>query len=128
MSIENAERRQIENEMIFRRTNEKISDGLEALDEMHVEDGNFHLVSDEDMALQFKCECSDEDCDARIPLAQSEYQKIHIDRDSFIVIPHHQVDSIETVLSKTASYNIVKKNHSVPEPSGALNVTTVDNS
>ncbi len=66
MNISVAERRQIENEMIFRRMNEKVGDDLGALDAMHIEDGNPQLIRDEDTLLMFKCECSDEECNERI--------------------------------------------------------------
>jgi hypothetical protein len=128
MSITNAERRQIENEMIFRRINEKVGDDLGALDAMHIEDGNIHLLTDEDLMLRFKCECSDENCDLRIPMPLSEYQEIHTNRDTFVVMPNHQVDPIETVLKESASYNVVKKNNSTPEPSDDLNKTIINNS
>lgn len=128
MSITNAERRQIENEMIFRRINEKVGDDLGALDAMHIEDGNIHLIRDEDLMLRFKCECSDENCAVRIPMLLSEYQKIHTDRDTFIVMPNHQVDPIETVMKESLLYNVVKKNNSTPEPSDVLNDTPVNNS
>jgi hypothetical protein len=128
MPISVAERRQIENEMIFRRSNEKVGDDLDALDEMHLEDGNAHLVRDADMRLLFQCECSDENCSVRIPMELSEYQSIHADRDTFIVLPDHQVDPTEKVLRKTAKYNVVKKNNSTPEPDDILKDTSVDNS
>lgn len=128
MSISHAERRQIENEMIFRRTNEKAGDDLVALDAMHIEDGNIDLIQDEDLVLQFRCECSDENCTTRIPMRLSKYQEIHTDRDTFIVLPDHQVDPIEKVRSKTPDYNVVVKNNSTPEPSGTLNDTAIDNS
>lgn len=128
MSITNAERRQIENEMIFRRINEKVGDDLGALDAMHIEDGNVQLIRNEDLMLRFKCECSDENCIVRIPMMLSEYQAIHTDRDTFVVLPNHQVDPIEKVLKETSAYNVVKKNNSTPEPSNALNETIIDNS
>ncbi len=128
MSITKAEQRQIENEMIFRRINEKVGSGLDALDDMHREDGNDHLVRDEDLLLRFKCECSDENCEVRIPLQLSEYQRIHIDRDTFIVKTDHQVDPIEKVVSSEDGYNVVKKNNSTPEPNDTLKNTTIDNS
>lgn len=128
MNISKAEQRQIENEMIFRRINEKVGDDLDALDEMHREDGNTHLVRNEDLLLRFKCECSDENCEARISINLSEYQKIHIDRDTFIVKTNHQVDPIEKVISKEDGYNIVKKNNSTPEPNNMLKNTGIDNS
>jgi hypothetical protein len=128
MSITNAERRQIENEMIFRRINEKVGDDLGALDAMHIEDGNIQLIRDEDLMLRFKCECSDENCIVRIPMMLGEYQAIHTNRDTFVVIPNHQVDPIEKVLKETSVYNVVKKNNSTPEPSDTLNETIIDNS
>lgn len=128
MSISYAERRQIENEMIFRRTNEKVGDDLVALDAMHIEDGNVHLIQDEDLVLQFKCECSDENCSTRIPMQLSLYQELHTNRDTFIVLPNHQVDLIEKILKKTPQYSVVLKNNTIAEPTGTLNETMVDNS
>lgn len=128
MGITHAERRQIENEMIFRRINEKVGDDLGALDAMHIEDGNIHLIRDADLLLRFKCECSDENCTVRIPMQLSEYQEVHTDRDTFVVLPEHQVDPIEKVLKETPDYSVVKKNNSTPEPDGELNQTSIDNS
>ena len=128
MTISKAEQRQIENEMIFRRHNEKVGSDLDALDEMHREDGNDHLVWDEDLLLKFMCECSDENCEVRISLQLSEYQKIHVDRDTFIIKTDHQVDPIEVVISKNDGYDVVMKNNSTPEPNDTLKDTSVDNS
>lgn len=127
MGITHAERRQIENEMIFRRINEKVGDDLGELDAMHIEDGNIHLIRDSDLLLRFKCECSDENCAVRIPMQLSDYQKIHANRDTFVVLPNHQVDPIEEVVQETADYNVVKKNNSTSEPGDELNQTSVDN-
>jgi hypothetical protein len=123
-----AERRQIENEMIFRRMNEKVGDDLGALDAMHIEDGNPQLIRGEDLLLRFKCECSDENCELRIPLKLSEYQSIHADRDTFIVKLDHQVDPIEKIVRQEAEYSVVIKNNSTPEPGKELNETAIDNS
>jgi hypothetical protein len=128
MNISVAERRQIENEMIFRRVNEKVGDDIGALDALHIEDNNIHLMWDEVLLLRFRCECSDENCDVRIPLTLHEYQKIHEDRDAFIVRSDHQVDKIEKVIMRGAEYNVVRKNNSTAEPGVELNKTTVDNS
>jgi len=127
MNISNAERRQIENEMIFRRINEKIGSDLDALDAMHVEDGHFDLVRDINIQVHFTCECSDENCNVRIPMLLTEYQEIHVDRNTFIVAPDHQVDPIEKVLRKTEMFNVVKKNNSTDEPTDELNITSIFN-
>lgn len=127
MRISIAEQRQIENEMIFRRLNEKVGDDLGALDAMHIEDGNIHLIRDELLLLRFKCECSDENCSARIPLELKKYQEIHVDRDAFIVKTDHQVDPIEKVIKKEENYNVVRKNNSTPEPNSTLKKTSINN-
>lgn len=126
MTISVTERRQIENEMIFRRMNEEVGDDLGALDAMHIEDSNLQLIRDQDSILQFKCECSDEECKERIPLKLSDYQAIHVNRDTFIVKLKHQVDPIEKVIKTAAEYNVVMKNHSTPEPGKELNKTAIN--
>lgn len=128
MNISKAEQRQIENEMIFRRINEKVGKDLDALDAMHTEDGNFDLVRDEDLRLMFKCECSDESCDERISLKLSQYKSIHRNRSTFIVQPNHQVDPIEKVTIEEKNYSVVMKHNTTPEPNDVLKDTTVDNS
>lgn len=127
MNITLAEKRQIENGMIFRRMNEQVGDDLGALDAMHIEDGNPEMIRDDDLELHFKCECSDENCSERIAIRLSDYQHIHIDRDTFIIRLKHQVDPIETVVRTTESYSIVHKNNSTPEPGKNLNVTFINN-
>lgn len=128
MDMPLSERRQIENEMIFRRVNEKIGDTLQDLDSMHIEDDNTHLLWDDALLLNFKCECSDEDCDKRIPIKLSEYNKIHENRDAFIIKLKHQVNSIEKVILTEDLYSVVEKNNSTAEPNDILNKTSIDNS
>lgn len=123
-----SERRQIENEMIFRRANEKVGDDLDELDAQLIEDDLPELIRTGDITLHFKCECSDEDCDARIPIKLSVYQKIHENRDTFIIKHKHQVKEIEKVISTEDNYSVVKKNKSTAEPNDTLNTTSIDNS
>lgn len=127
MKLSSAERKQIENEMIFRRVNEKVGADLDALDEMLRADGHQHLVHDDLLLLNFKCECSDENCDVRIPMQLSVYRELHLDRNDFIVKVNHQVDRIEKVILKADGYNVVKKKNSTPEPGDVLNRTTINN-
>jgi hypothetical protein len=128
MDMPLSERRQIENEMIFRRVNEKIGDDLGSLDAMHIEDGNLELMWDDTILLNFKCECSDEDCGARIPVKLSVYNKIHENRDAFIIKLKHQVNEIEKVILSENNYSVVEKNNSTAEPNDTLNKTSIDNS
>lgn len=128
MGMPLSERRQIENEMIFRRANESVGDKLDNIDANHIEDGNPELIRDEDLLLHFKCECSDENCDARIPVKLSVYQKIHKNRDAFIIKPQHQVEAIEEVIMTEDNYSVVQKNNSIAEPGKQLNKTSIANS
>lgn len=128
MTIGDAERRQIENEMIFRRVNEAVIQNLVDVDAEHTKNNTLHLLWDQTILIQFQCECSDENCSVRIPLTLKDYQAIHVDRNTFIVKPNHQVDPIEKVVQVEESYSIVKKNNSTPEPGDEYNVTNIDNS
>ena len=56
------------------------------------------------------------------------YKDIHSERDTFVIKPNHQVDTIEDVMKKTATYAVVKKRVRIPEPSDGLNKTSIDNS
>lgn len=127
MNISFAERRQIENEMIFRRMNEKVGDDLGALDAMYIEDDDPHLIRDEGAMLHFRCECSDEECEERIAIKLAKYQEIHTNRDTFIVKLNHQVDPIEKIIKTYSKYNVVMKNNSTPEPGKELNETAINN-
>jgi hypothetical protein len=127
MDMPISERRQIENEMIFRRLNETVGDNLGSLDAMHIEDDNLQLLWDDAVLLNFKCECSDEDCDKRIPIKLSVYKKIHENRDAFIIKLKHQVEAIEKVIMTEDNYSVVEKNNSTAEPNDSLNNTSINN-
>ncbi len=122
------ERRQIENEMIFRRANERIGHDLDELHADFIEEGHPELARNTDLLLHLRCECSDENCDARIPIKLSVYQTIHENRNAFIIKLKHQVEAIEKVIKTEDDYSVVEKNKSTAEPNNTLNVTSVDNS
>lgn len=123
-----SERRQIENEMIFRNANEKVSDSLDELDAQLVQDEHPELVKSDDIILHFICECSDENCHTRIPVKLRTYQKIHQNRDAFIVKPKHQVEEIEKIILTKNNYIVVEKNNSIAKAGKILNSTPVTNS
>lgn len=110
------ERKQIENEMLFRRANEKIGRDLDIVDANHIADGNPQLVRSDDLLLHFKCECSDEKCQTRVELKLSKYRRIHLDRSAFVIRPGHEVKPIEKVIEAHATFSIVRKNNVTPEP------------
>lgn len=122
-----SERRQIENEMIFRRHNEHVGDELKNLDAKLAEENNHQLRWDDSIRLNFRCECSDEDCYERIPMKLSVYKRIHADRDVFIIKHDHQVQEIEKVITNRKKYSVVRKNNSTAEPGDKLNSTSISN-
>lgn len=128
MEMSLSERRQIENEMIFRRSNEKVVDELDELDAQLIEDDYPELIRTDDIRLHFLCECSDENCVERIPIKTSAYLELHKNRKAFILKHNHQVDEIETVILSGDNYIVVEKNKLTPEPDDNLNTTEVDNS
>lgn len=130
MKLPPDERKQIENEMLFRRANEKVGKDLDELDALHIADGNPHFVRNDDIQLDFKCECSDENCQIRVPMKLSVYKELHIDRSTFIIKPNHEVNPIEKVIETTDIYSVVRKNNVTPEPMPGVgfNYTGIDNS
>lgn len=126
MDMPLTERKQIENEMIFRRANEKVGDDLDALDAQLIEDGHPELTRMVDLLLHLKCECSDENCEARIAIKLSTYRTIHENRDAFIIKLKHQVNAIEKVILTEDNYSVVEKNNSTDEPGHTLNKTSID--
>lgn len=128
MNMPISERRQIENEMIFRRANEKVVNELDELGALLIKDDYKELALKDDIILHFICECSDEDCVERIPIKLSVYQKLHKNRKSFILKHGHQVKEIETVIKTEDKYLVVEKNKSTVEPDDNLNTTSVNNS
>ena len=130
MQLPIEERKQIENEMLFRRANERVGSDLDEVDQFHISDGNPHLVRSDDLLLDFKCECSDENCSVRIPLELSKYRLIHLDRSAFIIKLNHEVKPIEEVIETTEQYSIVRKNNVTAEPhkDAQYNQTNIDNS
>jgi hypothetical protein len=94
---------------------------------MHIKDKNPHLVWNDNQEIYFQCECSDENCDLRIPIRLSVYRKIHENRNAFIIKHKHQVKKIEKVILTEKNYSVVEKNNSTPEPGDTLNVTSIKN-
>lgn len=120
-------KRLVENEAVFRKHNEKIGSLFDELEQIANEEGNAEILGTDDMALEFYCECSDENCKKRVALRLSEYSKIHANRNHFTIAPGHQVASVEKIVKKTKQYYVVEKFISPPASPSGLNKTPVDN-
>ena len=92
------ERRMAENETLFREVNERIEDTVE----------RFHDAGDT-TAAEFFCECANPDCTFRISLTQSEYGAVRADPRQFVVLPLHFTPEVETLVTTTEGYWLVRK-------------------
>jgi hypothetical protein len=69
-----SERRMAENEVVFRKYNERVQQGFDAVKKVAKEAGQEHFVVEVDAPLYFYCECSDENCHERIRLTTERYK------------------------------------------------------
>lgn len=109
-----SERRQTENEAMFRQANEKVQKKLKKM-----------LPEDEyaSLELYFYCECADETCAERIVMTPERYQVLHKKRDYFIIRPGHQRSQIERLVNKLSDYYTVQKFLTPPENPSKLHST-----
>lgn len=95
------EKKLARNEYLLKRLNQRI-------DELTTEFAEDGLAPDRDSA-QFFCACGSADCDARIKLRLSEYERIRAFEHRFIVIPGHEHPDLERVVETHPSYLVVEK-------------------
>jgi hypothetical protein len=86
--------RQAKNEAVFRAVNREIENVSDQLG--HQE-------------LEVLCECGRDGCDRLMVVSGDVYDRIHRERDRFIVALGHQTPEIERVVEVTASYVVVDK-------------------
>jgi hypothetical protein len=90
------------NEAVFREVNERIESLAETFD----------LKS---AGLDLLCECGDAACVQRITMSHAEYEQLRSDPRRFAVHPGHEIPGVETVVDKRKGYDVVEKDHGVPE-------------
>jgi hypothetical protein len=89
------EERIARNEALFRVVNERVR-------EVRPEEG--------EERIGFLCECGDDACTEVISLTVEEYESVRSDPTLFVVVPGHEVTSVEAPLRRTDLYLVVKKN------------------
>jgi hypothetical protein len=98
------EQRFVENEMVFRRANERL----------HEDWGRLGIEPAETL---FLCECGDPACREAIRIPLSEYEAIRADPEAFMLIPGHEDAAVETVDEEHADpdgrYTVVHKHGSL---------------
>jgi len=71
-----------------------------------------------DGRIEFHCECGN-GCDARLRLSPEEYDRVHQERDRFVVAHGHESPEIEVVVERNERYAVVDKLPSVEPLVGA---------
>jgi hypothetical protein len=80
------------NEVLFRKANDRIDE-----------------KADPDEVIEFYCECSNRDCDVRIPITAHEFETVRTRPTQFLVRPGHEIPDIERVVGRTPLYLVVEK-------------------
>jgi len=127
MTEKQSHRRLAENEVFFRQKNRSIETQFASINKLAKDSNQSDFIDSDDMILSFYCECSDETCELRVPLRRNDYDKIHSNNDTFIVVPGHEVTEIESIVTKTDVYYEVRKNFQPPTSSSTLNATSLNN-
>ena len=90
------EKRLAQNEALFRSVNERIEEAATSM-------------GSDDHVFEFFCECSNPDCNLRLPLSVPEYERVRADPRAFLVAPGHELPEIESVVARTSAYQVVIK-------------------
>ncbi len=109
-------RRLIENEVVFRKSNERAQKLMQKRNSS--KDGK-------EVSLHFYCECANEDCRDRVVLTPSRYQELHINRKRFVIKKGHDVKTIERVINNQSQYSVVEKYLKPPETAMKLQRTSL---
>jgi hypothetical protein len=81
-------------EALFRDVNERIAESAERFDAEETE---------------FVCECSDPNCTHRVSASLAEYEDVREEPTTFLVVPGHEQEDIERVVSDRGRFRIVDK-------------------
>ena len=102
-----AERHLMDHGAISRRANELVQTELRELEISEAAEGFISSTPNEGMTLFFACECADETCHERVPIRFSEYNKLHRDRNQFIVLPEHRELEQRHITPGKMKYSII---------------------
>src|SRR5581483_3774210 len=109
-----SERRLAENEAAFREANERVKHEFEALQRIAKEEDHKPFPSTKQVTVHFYCECSNPACRERIIMTLHTYIKLHKKHNQFILIPGHEIPSIEHTVKQGDAYIMVEKRGKVP--------------
>ncbi len=90
----NEHERRATTEALFRDVNERIAESAERFDADRTE---------------FVCECADPNCTHRVAASLEEYEEVRAESTTFLLVPGHEQEDIEQVISDRGSFRIVDK-------------------
>jgi len=88
-------KRRAENQQLFREVNERIAE----LNQTFQIEGR----------SEFLCECSQEECKEPVSISLDEYEAVRGESTRFFVLPGHEDQSVENVVSRNDRYVVVEK-------------------
>lgn len=94
-----SERRLVENELLFRHQNNKNKNRQQ----------RDSPANDNELFIDFYCECSNGSCHERIPISVEEYEKEHKNNKQFIALQGHENKAIEQVIKEKGDFNVIQK-------------------
>ena len=96
--MDSRDARAAKNEALLREVNERIE-----------EVGKRLQVLPDNGALDFRCECGRDACEAFVSMTASDYEHVRADNDRFVVVRGHENEEIERVVERRGGYVIVDK-------------------
>jgi hypothetical protein len=93
--MDEREKRMTQNETLFREVNERVQEKVDSFGG----GGTF----------QYFCECANPDCTFRLVLTKAQYEGVRADPAQFVVLPLHFTPEVETLVSESERYWIVRK-------------------
>ena len=83
-------------ESLFREVNERIAETAERF---------------EATETNFVCECADPRCTHRVGVTLEEYERVRQDGATFLLVPGHEDERVETVVRADGERAVVEKRH-----------------
>jgi hypothetical protein len=92
---EDLQGRVAKNEALFREVNEAIERG--------------QWPGEQDSPTAFRCECARLDCNGLVSLTPREYERVRTKSRTFVVLPGHELEEVETIIATLDGYIVVEK-------------------
>lgn len=95
-NVEERQRRIGQNEALYRKVNERLSD---------VHDALATLTG----VLEIVCECGNLSCAQLLSITPDNYERLRSEATWFVVMPGHEIAAVERIVARHDGYDIVEK-------------------